>query len=250
MSCNRTYYGEIGSTYHLSLSSETIAAALGLNHPQQVDSSHGQGSGSGAHGGPAQFVCHLTFFAAGDNFGDLVQKDSMYSSYSLVFLFLAKMALSTYIIRLLLFCFSIMAYPLLAASEQQFTTTYTKEQLKILAEKLQKEFAELPHQSFDQQCANSDEKLPDSSSNPFYQYVVNVHKEVETANDPHAFYIRNGYTFWSRGGPPVELFVNPTYNATNLLILQLIQSFINVLVEPPKLTVHLGDQTLINSTHP
>ncbi len=70
--CNRTYYGEVGSTYHISLSSETIAAALGLNHPQQVDS---QSSNSG-HGGPAQFVCHLTFFAAGDNFGDLVQVSS------------------------------------------------------------------------------------------------------------------------------------------------------------------------------
>jgi len=71
--CNRTYYGEIGSTYHLSLSSETIAAALGLNHPQQVDPSHGQSAGASGHGGPALFVCHLTFFAAGDNFGDLVQ---------------------------------------------------------------------------------------------------------------------------------------------------------------------------------
>ncbi|CAL8123713.1 unnamed protein product [Orchesella dallaii] len=69
--CNRTYYGEVGSTYHLSLSSETIAAALGLNHPQQVDPS--KSGGGGSHGGPAQFVCHLTFFAAGDNFGDLVQ---------------------------------------------------------------------------------------------------------------------------------------------------------------------------------
>lgn len=72
--CNRTYYGEVGSTYHISLSSETIAAALGLNHPQQVDS---QSSNSG-HGGPAQFVCHLTFFAAGDNFGDLVQVSRHY----------------------------------------------------------------------------------------------------------------------------------------------------------------------------
>lgn len=122
LACNRTYYGEWGWTYSISLSSATIAAALGLSHEQQLlagdqpaTSSFG-GSGKAKGGGmsrlrnltskgglfasggittssttstpqmtasplppvkrpglPPQFVCQLTFAAAGDNFGDFIQ---------------------------------------------------------------------------------------------------------------------------------------------------------------------------------
>jgi hypothetical protein len=74
--CNRTYYGEWGTTYSLSLNSATIAASMG--HLREQHGHQGQPSG----GGPSHtkklphyphFVCQLTFAAAGDNFGDLVQ---------------------------------------------------------------------------------------------------------------------------------------------------------------------------------
>lgn len=109
--CNRTYYGEWGSTYTLSLTSSTIAAALGLTHEQQLLAASQSDQpkdevvgrkllspkererGGGGKGGMRQlaaasrgervkgesraevpqFVCQLTFAAAGDNFGDFVQ---------------------------------------------------------------------------------------------------------------------------------------------------------------------------------
>ncbi|CAG7667441.1 unnamed protein product [Allacma fusca] len=72
--CNRTYYGEWGSTYSLSLSSETISSIL---QSRQDGKNPIQGSSSSATGdkkpASAHFVCQLAFAAAGDNFGDFVQ---------------------------------------------------------------------------------------------------------------------------------------------------------------------------------
>jgi len=65
----------------------------------------------------------------------------------------------------LVFCFTVLATPVPTAVQQMFTTTYTKDQLKILAAKLQKEFDDLPRQSYDKQCANQDIRLSNGEEN-------------------------------------------------------------------------------------
>lgn len=94
VACNRTYYGEWGTTYSLSLSADSVASALGLLPPhhhhhhqpptqqqsysQTSESSYDQrtmtgSSTTGGSSGSSQFVCQLTFAAAGGSFGDLVE---------------------------------------------------------------------------------------------------------------------------------------------------------------------------------
>lgn len=52
-----------------------MAAAMGLTHEQQLQEGQqgGQEGKKASTHSPPHFVCQLTFAAAGDNFGDIVQ---------------------------------------------------------------------------------------------------------------------------------------------------------------------------------